>query len=165
MKELEKFLSPDDYNFNKGQSSNTFLIIEFMSQIRKLPLKKIKTFDDLFTNCIEYTTSICKAERYDYVYDSYLESSLKEGERIHRRKDCKPLEFNSFTMLALLPHQIQRFWVSYKNKELLQILSREYITNLANKDGPYIVLSGYITNNKTNLCIVIKNKTNEKNQN
>ena len=40
MKELEKFLSPDDYNFNKGQSSNTFLIIDFMSQIRKLPLKK-----------------------------------------------------------------------------------------------------------------------------
>ena len=44
MKELEKFLSPDDYNFNKGQSSNTFLIIDFMSQIRKLPLKKNQNF-------------------------------------------------------------------------------------------------------------------------
>ena len=39
--------------------------------------------------CVEYTTSICKAERYDYVYDSCLESSLKEGERIRRRKDCE----------------------------------------------------------------------------
>ena len=58
-----------------------------MSQIRKLVLKKIKMFGDLFTNCIEYTKSIYKAETYDYVYDSYLEPSLKEVERIRRWKD------------------------------------------------------------------------------
>ena len=41
--ELIKFLSSDDYNFNKEQSSNTCLIIiHFMSQIRKLALKKSK---------------------------------------------------------------------------------------------------------------------------
>ena len=87
-----------------------------MSQISKLALKKIETFGDLLTNSIEYTTSICKAETYDYVYDSFLESSLKEDERIRRRQDCKPLEFNFFTMLTPVPHQIEKFWASNKRR-------------------------------------------------
>ena len=87
-----------------------------MSQIRKVALKKIKTFGDLFSNCIWYTTSICKAEKYDYIYDSYLESFLKEGEKICRKRDDERLEFNSFTMVTPLSHQIERFWASNKNK-------------------------------------------------
>ena len=62
-------------------------------------------------------------------------------------------------MLTPLPHQIERFWASNKNKQLLKILSREYTTNLGNKDEINIVLSGYVTNNRTNPCIEIKNKT------
>ena len=83
IKELEKFLSSDD--FNKVHSLSTCFIIDFMSQKRKVVLKKIKAFGNLLTNYIEYTASICKAESYDYVYDSYLESALKDGERIRRR--------------------------------------------------------------------------------
>lgn len=37
IKEFIKFLSTDGYNFNKEQSLNTCLIIDFMPQIRKLP--------------------------------------------------------------------------------------------------------------------------------
>ena len=84
---------------------------------------------------------------------------MKEGDRVGRREDCGPFELNSFTILTSFPKQIQRFWVSNKNKETLQILSWEYITNLVNKDGINIVLSGYITNKRINLRIEIKNKT------
>ena len=90
-----------------------------MSQIRKVALKKIKKFIGSFINYFRYTTSICKAESLDYVYDSYLESSLKEFERIRRRKDCEPLEMSSFIMLTPLPNQIKRLWAFNKNKEVL----------------------------------------------
>ena len=84
---------------------------------------------------------------------------MKEGERVRRREDCGPFKLNSFTILTSFPKQIQRFWVSNKNKETLQILSWEYITNLVNKNGINVVLSGYITNKRINLCTEIKNKT------
>ena len=84
---------------------------------------------------------------------------MKEGERIRRKKDCETLEFNSFTILTPLPHQTEKLRASNKSKALLQILSREYIANLVNKDEINIALSGYITNNRANPCIEIKNKT------
>ena len=47
------------------------LVILFISKLYAR-VNILKAFGDLVTNCIEYTKSICKAERYDYVYDSYL---------------------------------------------------------------------------------------------
>lgn len=110
-------------NLRKYENMKICLCLRIPLLSQKVALKKIKTFGDLFTNCIEHVTSTCKAERYDYIYGSYLESSLKEVEQICRKKDCEPLEFHSFTMLTPLPHQTERFWDSNKSKELLEILS------------------------------------------
>ena len=109
IKEIEKLLSLDYYKFEKEQK--TCLIIDFMSQIRKVALKKIKKFIGSFIN-------YCKTESPDYVSDSYLESSLKEFERIRGRKDCELFEMSSFIMLTPLPNQIKRLWAFNKNKEV-----------------------------------------------
>ena len=54
-------------------------------------------------------TSVNEVNKIHVVYDSYLEGSLKECERIRRQKDCDPLELVNLTENTPLPVQMDRF--------------------------------------------------------
>ena len=84
----------------------------------------------------------------DIIYDSYLEESVKEGERIRRRNTCEPLEYYNLTRLSKLPVQMERFWACGKNKEQLQIMSRQFYIDLTKRFKIKILLSGYVTDNE-----------------
>lgn len=47
----------------------------------------------------------------------------KEGEQIHGSVDLDPLEHINLSLLSPIPVQLDRFWVSAKNKENHQFLS------------------------------------------
>ena len=47
----------------------------------------------------------------------------KECEQIHRSVDLDPLEHINLSLLSPIPVQLDRFWVSEKNKENHQFLS------------------------------------------
>ena len=53
-------------------------------------------------------------EEINIVYDSYLEDSIKECERIRRRSSLEPLEFVNLNTTTTIPVQMDRFWVCGK---------------------------------------------------
>ena len=89
-----------------------------MSQIRKYPTTKLRNFNELFDIATNVFINASVAQ-IDIIYDSYLENSIKECERIRRSRDCEPLEFVNLKATSPIPVQIDRFWASGKNKETL----------------------------------------------
>ena len=81
----------------------------------------------------------------DIVYDTYTEISLKELERMRRAKLVEPLTYVNIHNDTSIPVQIERFWACSKNKENLQILSRDFYITLSKTYGIKFVLSGYVT--------------------
>ena len=64
-------------------------------------------------------------------------------ERIRRAKLVEPLSFANLTEDTQIPVQIDRFWACSKNKEKLQVLSRNFFIKLSEKLQVKLVLSGY----------------------
>ena len=120
-----------------------------MSQVRKIQDEKIKLklkkMTDIFEFGLSSILSTVNVERVDIVYDSYLDSSIKECERMRRRSKCQPLEFIGFTEDNPIPAQLDRFWACSKNKENLQILSRAFFKDYSRDKSMQMFLSGYVT--------------------
>ena len=81
MAELTKKLGPKDINFQKEDTLKTVIIIDAMNQFRRLPLKGKNTFEDLFKNLDSNVNDMCKFSCIDYVFNSYLKSSIKSSKR------------------------------------------------------------------------------------
>ena len=61
VKELEKFLEPSDYHFDRNNNVSTCIVIEFMSMIRKIPLAKmisINVFQNLWQSVVSISILI-----------------------------------------------------------------------------------------------------------
>ena len=97
----------------------------------------------MFQTVYDRAHKVCNANQLDFVYDSYVEHSTKELERVRRAKLVDPLSYEKLTENTPVPVQIDRFWAANKNKEHLQILSRDYFIMSA-KLNLKIVLSGYV---------------------
>ena len=114
MTELENHLEKRDYIFILDRGLKTAVMVDFMSQIRKYPTK-LRNFNELFDIAINVFTNASVAQ-IDIIYDSYLENSIKECERIRRRRDCESLEFVNLKATSPIPVQIDRFWASEKKQ-------------------------------------------------
>ena len=70
VKELEQILEPSDYNFEIQSHYSTAIMLDFMSQVRKYPTKKLGNFNELFaaTSCV--IMNIPDIEQIDIIYDS-----------------------------------------------------------------------------------------------
>ena len=142
---LEQNLQPTDYNFEQNDALATATIVDFMSTIKKIFLANLSNigsiFDSLWT-LIQY--SAVGSKSLHIVYDSYLEDSIKECERMRRNAEIEPLEYVELSLSSPIPVQIKRFWACSKNKENLQLLSRQFFIQKA-LNLQDIVLSGYVT--------------------
>ena len=95
-------------------------------------------------------------EQIDIIYDSYLEDSIQECERIRRRCRYEPLQFMNLKATSPIPVQIDCFWACGKNKEALQLLSRNLFKGMCYGKQLRIILSGYVTNaDAMRLCIQV----------
>ena len=144
IKQLEKRLNTDDFSFSAESHLRTATVVDFMSIIRRYPTSKLKTFSDLFKISTFSILNEKNVEEIDFVYDSYLEDSIKECERIRRRSSCETLEFVNLSIDSPLPVQMNRFWASGHNKQAIQEISRIFFKNLSRKSPCRIVLSGYV---------------------
>ena len=142
VKELEQILEPFDYNFEIQSHYSTPIMLDFMSQVRKYPTKKLGNFNELFAATSSGIMNIPEIEQIDIIYDSYLEDSIKECERIRRESECEPLEFVNLTMQSSIPVQMDRFWACGKNKENLELLPRQYFKTACKEKNLHIILSG-----------------------
>ena len=90
-------------------------------------------------------TKVCKYDQVDLIFDSYNESSIKEGERQRRSAVGAPLQFVRLEETTPIPVQIERFWSCSKNKERLQILANFYFERKAFGAEHKTVLSGIVS--------------------
>lgn len=136
--ELESNLSEQDpriphYDKPKG----TCYIVDVMANIRKIKTKSTKTFGEFSDAFFRYIDSTSKcASRIDLVFDSYVESSLKDSERLRREK--KPaIELHDVSRTTPLPQEIDRFWPSRVNKTKFEtLIHAEALTQ--NWTGPQV---------------------------
>ena len=91
--ELKKHLTDNDCMYQPRSELKYIVIVDFMSQTRKLRLSDLKVISDIFQRVLSRIRTVCNADQYDIVYDSYLESSVNELERIRRVKLIAPIDF------------------------------------------------------------------------
>ena len=100
----------------------TAYIADVIANIRKIKTKDIKTFGNFYEQFLDYISAICGGpDRLGLVFDSYVEGSIKESERM-RCQDKAPIEMNSIHYDTPLPIEMDRFWPSSNNKLKLQML-------------------------------------------
>ena len=137
--ELEAYLTPDHYL--ETFPSNLTLIVDFMSFVRSEVV--CNNFTD-FGSMVKYIFSRCvsnfPSESIHFVFDSYLEYSLKEGTRESRGQQT--LELSDISSTTKIPTQLEKFWASSRNKQLFQLFAASQIRSLAATIGKVVVLSG-----------------------
>ena len=79
--ELEKHLEKRDYIFMLDSGLKTAIMVDFMLQIRKYPTAKLWNFNELFDIATNVLINAPVAQ-IDITYDTYIENSIKECERI-----------------------------------------------------------------------------------
>ena len=126
--ELEKHLDTKDYlPPSKWTPENTASIIDVMGCLRRMRLASVKTFGELCTNFLDMTHALCSnSNRIDFVFDTYLEGSVKDSERA-RRCSHSPIDLNVMYEDTPLPVTMDAFWASSTNKAKVQGLIRSHI--------------------------------------
>ena len=99
MKELDKHLTSSNDNFTLESQLRTAVVVYFMWLIQRYPTSKLKifniaTYSILHAPCVKET---------DIVYDSYLEDSIKECERICWYSSCETLKFINLKTTTIIP--------------------------------------------------------------
>ncbi|KAG8196935.1 hypothetical protein JTE90_027638 [Oedothorax gibbosus] len=125
-----------------------------MSQIRQLKTKEMQTFKNLIDQLWNNASNYKRIKRIDFVFDSYVEHSLKEGER-ERRRNVDPIELIKIEQDTPIPIQMDRFWSSCKNKEMLQSAAATSFIEKAKMANFTTVLSGTITGDSRDAKIVM----------
>ena len=140
--DLEKYLTVEDMYFPGGDIS---VILDFMSKIRSFPnLASFGTFDRAISCVLSAGRSICSRTSLHVVFDSYLESSVKAGERFRRAGGVGSVDLIELTANVPIPQQFEKFWTSPSNKTKLQQLARQLASTPLLVKLP-VVLSGCIT--------------------
>ena len=100
----------------------TCYIVDVMANIRKLQTGNITTFGEFTDSFLSYVQHLAnQACRIDLVFDSYIDSSIKDSERMRRAKKT-PIDLHTIERHTPLPKEMDRFWASSKNKSGLQSL-------------------------------------------
>ena len=83
--------------FHKYSSEPTALLVDFMSVIRRVPLKNVSKIIDAFDLSWNTINNVCSHNTLNIIYDSYIESSLKACGR-DRRSEKYLLEIRNIKL-------------------------------------------------------------------
>ena len=86
------------------------VFVDFMSVVRRAPLQKMHMFSKVLQFLWNSYTKVRKAGQVDFILDSYMENSIKEGERQRRSAKGAPLQFLQLEKTTPVPVRIERFW-------------------------------------------------------
>ncbi|KAK3877980.1 hypothetical protein Pcinc_017382 [Petrolisthes cinctipes] len=89
-------------------------------------------------------TSSCLSQELQLVHlvlDSYIEMSLKEGERMRRTDPTTGINIIGMSRDTPILQQIDKFLASHKNKTNLQLLDRDNMSHRASSDVTIIASS------------------------
>ena len=101
-----------------------------MSKMRQMPLVQLSTLGDV-NNDISSASNVCRGSEFIHlVLDSYVEMSLKEGERLRRSDEAARIDIIGMGRDTNL-QKLDKFWASEANKQNLQLLVRDIVCNQA----------------------------------
>ena len=84
--QVTKVSSDDERAPTMDSELQTACIADVMANIRKIKTKAIQTFDNFCEQFLDYISAIGQGpDRLDSVFDSYVEGSIKDSERIGRQ--------------------------------------------------------------------------------
>ena len=121
--ELEKLLSSGEYNFPKASESETSIVLDFMSLMRRINLTNLQIFKDGFEALGKFILSVCVFNQFNIVYHSYIIESIIYDERQRRVFSTEPLMFVNLQQKCFIAVLIEKFWANDSNKENLQEIS------------------------------------------
>ena len=125
--ELEKYITELCEYLEKNSPTN--LCVDFMSLMRRVNLSKCLTFKDSFEIVWSMITNTCAFQQVNTVFDSYLDESIKVGER-ERRIVSQPLVIVNM------------------QEESLALLAKEFFINKSTENQINAVLSGCLSDNE-----------------
>ena len=126
--------------WEKHSQLSTHIVVDFMSKVRQNNMSLFKTLGELCRSTISSSSHLCPQQLLHLVFDSYIEHSLKECERI-RRTAVSPIDIIGMTADTLVPQQQDKFWASSVNKQNLQLLARKIVSELSDTN---IMLSSVV---------------------
>ena len=155
VKKLEERLEPEDLRFSKASSTSTVMILDFISIIRRQLLQNMAVFEDIIKSIWLSVQNSCKFNHLNVAFDSYIENSIKEGERRSRVK-YEALEVINMSLASKVPVQINRIWASPANKIALQKLCSIFLTDV--EESKHLKISSTLNRLCTNsyICFLIK---------
>ena len=120
----------------------THVVVDFMSKMRQMPLARFPNLGALINAIISSTSSLCQEPEFIHlVLDSYIEMSLKEGERMRQKDLTTGIDLIGMNRDTPIPQQLDKFWSSEENKRNLQMLVRDMVCNQASGNANIIVSS------------------------
>ena len=130
MRELESNITAYDYIAPAHWTDiPTGYIVDVMAYVRKLKTSSMSTFGDLCNQLLITILEICKnASRIDFVFDSYIEGSVKDNEQL-RRSQKPPVLYSNITQASKLPKDMDSFWPSAANKVKLEQVIKGWLIN------------------------------------
>lgn len=124
----------------------TAIVFDFMAYARKISVTqmKLKTFGDMAAHLWKVFSSMsATCKRIDVVFDIYELGSIKDIERMRRRK-VDPIEVFINRNDTPLPVDIERFWASSKNKERLQEFFIKWLIHKVTQGTENVSISIYL---------------------
>ena len=137
---LEAFIEIDDFCFNETRTTKTSVIVDFMSLVRKIFMKKFNIVYYALTYTWKKIPDIANADEIHIVYESFLENSLKGHERL-RTEGVEPIKFVNPSRQSPVPVQLERFWTCLVNKVNLQSITRKFQNSEIATSNPFQIKS------------------------
>jgi len=160
MKELESKITADDYIApTQWKDMPTGYIVDVMANVRKLKTSSLSTFGELCNQFLSMIFGVCKnASRIDFIFDSYIEGSVKDSERL-RRTQKTPVLYSNIALESKLAKDMDSFWPSAANKVQMEQLIKGYLMDhfTAHPDDLLIVLSRIVGDETSTSTESIKN--------
>ncbi|KAL7396930.1 hypothetical protein ABVT39_013826 [Epinephelus coioides] len=120
----------------------THVVVDFMSKMHQMQLARFPTLGAAISTIISSTSSLCEEPEFIHIIlDSYIEMSLKEGERVRRTDSTTGIDIISMNRDTTIPQQLDKFWASEENKRNLQLLVRDMVCNRTCGDATILVSS------------------------
>ena len=113
--------------WSRTSVDTTHVIVDFMSKVRQLPLPQFADLGSVIDAVITSSACLCQSEFVHLVLDSYIEMSLKEGERMRRTDSTTGINIVGMNRETPIPQQLDKFWASQQNKQNLQGMVRDTV--------------------------------------
>ena len=139
----------DSTQWREKSSFITHVVVDFMSKFRKMPLPEFPTLGTAINAAITSSSSICLEHEFiHFVFDSYIEMSLKEGERMRRSDSTSGIDIIGMNKDTPIPKQLDKFWASDENKKNLQMLAQNILHSQDYCGTSTIITSSVVLNDE-----------------